>query len=317
MKRRSLGVIGTLALAGSFAMATGSAIADPSIDLEETYEFTSTTSGSYTLSMIDTSGKLISESMCKSAKTAGATTAFRTSGSSHICDVSQSFKSSEIDEVLKVNGKDFTFTSQTETAISRLSSVMPGITMQKVTAKFSGGMVPTTADNGGTIDKATGTVTWTDVSDDVSVKGTTDGSGAASGKSSSDTSSDKSSTSSSSSSSSSMKWVLLGILAVVVIGGIVVFVVMSNRKKTQAQPMGAPAHTRAPTPARCLSPDSTPLRPARLPRIRRSTRSRGSTRSSPRSIRRLSSTRSRVNTPSSRVSTPIRDSSPDSTLRPE
>ena len=73
MKRRSLGVIGTLALAGSFAMATGSAIADPSIDLEETYEFTSTTSGSYTLSMIDTSGKLISESMCKSAKTARAT----------------------------------------------------------------------------------------------------------------------------------------------------------------------------------------------------------------------------------------------------
>ena len=217
MKRRSLGVIGTLALAGTFAMATGSAIAAPSIDLEETYEFTSTTSGSYTLSMIDTSGTLISESMCKSVQSAGATTAFRTSGSSHICDVSQSFKSSEISQVLEVSGKDFTFTSQTETAVSRLSSVMPGTTMQKVTAKFSGGMVPTTADNGGTIDKATGTVTWTDVSDNVSVKGTT-----------------------SSSSSSSMKWVLLGILAVVVIGGIVFFVVMSNRKKTQAQPMGAP-----------------------------------------------------------------------------
>ena len=217
MKRRSLGVIGTLALAGTFAMATGSAIAAPSIDLEETYEFTSTTSGSYTLSMIDTSGTLISESMCKSVQSAGATTAFRTSGSSHICDVSQSFKSSEISEVLEISGKDFTFTSQTETAVSRLSSVMPGTTMQKVTAKFSGGMVPTTADNGGTIDKATGTVTWTDVSDNVSVKGTT-----------------------SSSSSSSMKWVLLGILAVVVIGGIVFFVVMSNRKKTQAQPMGAP-----------------------------------------------------------------------------
>ena len=217
MKRRSLGVIGTLALAGTFAMVTGSAIAAPSIDLEETYEFTSTTSGSYTLSMIDTSGTLISESICKSVQSAGATTAFRTSGSSHICDVSQSFKSSEISQVLDISGKDFTFTSQTETAVSRLSSVMPGITMQKVTAKFSGGMVPTTADNGGTIDKATGTVTWTDVSDNVSVKGTT-----------------------SSSSSSSMKWVLLGILAVVVIGGIVFFVVMSNRKKTQAQPMGAP-----------------------------------------------------------------------------
>ena len=217
MKRRSLGVIGTLALAGTFAMATGSAIADPSIDLEETYEFTSTTSGSYTLSMIDPSGDLISESVCKSVQSAGATTAFRTSGSSHICDISQSFKSSEVSQVLEVSGKDFTFTSQTETAVSRLSSVMPGTTMQKVTAKFSGGMVPTTADNGGTIDKATGTVTWTDVSDDVSVKGTT-----------------------SSSSSSSMKWVLLGILAVVVIGGIVFFIVMSNRKKTQAQPMGAP-----------------------------------------------------------------------------
>ena len=217
MKRRSFGVIGTLALAGTFAMATGSAIAAPSIDLEETYEFTSTTSGSYTLSMIDTSGTLISESICKSVQSAGATTAFRTSGSSHICDVSQSFKSSEISEVLEISGKDFTFTSQTETAVSRLSSAIPGLTMQKVTAKFSGGMVPTTADNGGTIDKATGTVTWTNVSDNVSVKGTT-----------------------SSSSSSSMKWVLLGILAVVVIGGIVFFVVMSNRKKTQAQPMGAP-----------------------------------------------------------------------------
>lgn len=92
MKRRSLGVIGTLALTGTFVMATGSAIAAPSIDLEETYEFTSTTSGSYTLSMIDTSGTLISESICKSVQSAGATTAFRTSGSSHICDVSQSFK---------------------------------------------------------------------------------------------------------------------------------------------------------------------------------------------------------------------------------
>ena len=124
MKRRSLGVIGTLALAGTFAMATGSAIAAPSIDLEETYEFTSTTSGSYTLSMIDTSGTLISESICKSVQSAGATTAFRTSGSSHICDVSQSFKSSEISQVLEVSGKDFTFTSQTETAVSRLSSAL-------------------------------------------------------------------------------------------------------------------------------------------------------------------------------------------------
>lgn len=253
MKRRSLGVIGTLALAGTFAMVTGSAIAAPSIDLEETYEFTSTTSGSYTLSMIDTSGTLISESMCKSVQSAGATTAFRTSGSSHICDVSQSFKSSEISQVLEVSGKDFTFTSQTETAVTRLSSVMPGITMQKVTAKFSGGMVPTTADNGGTIDKATGTVTWTDVRADVSVKGTTDGSGAASGKSSS------------SSSSSSMKWVLLGILAVVVIGGIVVFVVMSNRKKTQAQPMGAPGAYPGAYPGSMPQPEQYPAPTGQAP----------------------------------------------------
>lgn len=265
MKRRSLGVIGTLALAGTFAMVTGSAIAAPSIDLEETYEFTSTTSGSYTLSMIDTSGDLISESICKSVQSAGATTAFRTSGSSHICDVSQSFKSSEISQVLDISGKDFTFTSQTETAVSRLSSAMPGLTMQKVTAKFSGGMVPTTADNGGTIDKATGTVTWTDVSDDVSVKGTTDGSGAASGKSSSNTSSDKSSTSSSSSSSSSMKWVLLGILAVVVIGGIVFFVVMSNRKKTQAQPMGAPGTYPAAYPGAMPQPGQYPAPTGQAP----------------------------------------------------
>ena len=274
MKRRSLGVIGTLALAGTFAVAATPAFADNNIELEETYNFTSPSSGTYTLSMVDGSGELITEAICSRAAQKGTTTAFRTDGAATICDISQELASKDIPQVLQVSDPEFTFTSQTSTALSTLGSQTSITSMKKVTAKFASGMTPTSADNNGTIDKGAGTITWENVSSNVSAEGTTKAdSSAASGSASSDSKSDTSSSkSASSSSSSSMKWLLLGVLALIVVGGIVAFVVASGRKKNQAQPVGAPGMYPGALPG--VQPEAmqyptptgqTPVEPAQYP----------------------------------------------------
>lgn len=273
MKRRSLGVIGTLALAGTFAVAATPAFADNNIELEETYNFTSPSSGTYTLSMVDGSGELITEAICSRAAQKGTTTAFRTDGAATICDISQELASKDIPQVLQVSDPEFTFTSQTSTALSTLGSQTSITSMKKVTAKFASGMTPTSADNNGTIDKVAGTITWENVSSNVSAEGTTKAdSSAASGSASSDSKSDTSSSKSASSSSSSMKWLLLGVLALIVVGGIVAFVVASGRKKNQAQPVGAPGMYPGALPG--VQPEATqypaptgqtPVEPAQYP----------------------------------------------------
>ena len=254
MKRRSIGAIAILAIASSVALAAGPAFADPEIALEEIYDFSSPTEASYTLSTIDVNGVLITKEICDKARRGSATPTFRTEGSSTICDVSQKISGSNLKQLLTTSGSTFTFTSQSGDALNTLSETMPIDKIQKVTAKFAGGLVPTSADNGGTIDKAAGTVTWTDVTTSLKVEGSTNGKAAASStasstaksSSTSSASADSDSTrkasstpdstsSSSSSSSSSSRWIFLLLLAVIVIGGIGAFVVMSNRKKAQPQ----------------------------------------------------------------------------------
>ena len=252
MKRRSIGAIGILAIASSFALAAGPAFADPEIAVEEVYDFSSPTEASYTISTIDVDGVIITKENCDKARRGTATPTFRTEGSSTICDVTQKISGSNLKQRLTTSGSTFTFTSQSGDALKALSETMPIDKIQKVTAKFAGGLVPTSADNGGTIDKAAGTVTWTDVTTSLKVEGSTNGKAAASSSASStaksgstsSASADSDSTSkasstpdstSSSSSSSGSRWIFLLILAVIVIGGIGVFVVMSNRKKAQPQ----------------------------------------------------------------------------------
>ena len=251
MKRRSIGAIGILAIASSFALAAGPAFADPEIAVEEVYDFSSPTEASYTISTIDVNGEIITKENCDKARRGTATPTFRTEGSSTICDVTQKISGSNVKQLLTTSGSTFTFKSQSGDALKTLSGTMPIDKIQKVTAKFAGGMVPTSADNGGTIDKAAGTVTWTDVTTSLKVEGSTNGKAAASSSASStaksgstssasadsDSTSKASSTpeSTSSSSSSGSKWILLLVLAVIVIGGIGAFVVMSNRKKAQPQ----------------------------------------------------------------------------------
>ena len=251
MKRRSIGAIGILAIASSFALAAGPAFADPEIAVEEVYDFSSPTEASYTISTIDVNGEIITKENCDKARRGTATPTFRTEGSSTICDVSQKISGSNLKQLLTTSGSTFTFTSQSGDALKTLSGTMPIDKIQKVTAKFAGGLVPTSADNGGKIDKSTGTVTWTDVTTSLKVEGSTNGKAAASSTASStakssstssasadsDSTSKASSTpdSTSSSSSSSSRWIFLLLLAVIVIGGIGAFVVMSNRKKAQPQ----------------------------------------------------------------------------------
>mgnify|MGYP001790246925 FL=1 len=89
MKRRSIGAIGILAIASSFALAAGPAFADTEIAVEEVYDFSSPTEASYTISTIDVDGEIITKENCDKARRGTATPTFRTEGSSTICDVTQ------------------------------------------------------------------------------------------------------------------------------------------------------------------------------------------------------------------------------------
>ena len=257
MKRRSIGAIGILAIASSFALAAGPAFADePRLGLDETYDFTSATQLSYIQHYRDSSKTLMTEQTCNviSTNNPELSTKFHTEGSVNVCDVISQANDTDINEFLEVSGNNFTFTSESDVVLKSLSKEFPNDkfdSVGKVTAKFAGGLVPSSADNGGTIDKSTGTVTWSNVKINVKVNGSTDGKAAASSTASStaksgstssastdsDSTSKASSTpdSTSSSSSSGSRGILLLVLAVIVIGGIGAFVVMSNRKKAQPQ----------------------------------------------------------------------------------
>ena len=263
MKRRSIGAIGILAIASSFALAAGPAFADePRLGLDETYDFTSATQLSYIQHYRDSSKTLLTEQTCNviSTNNPELSTKFHTEGSVNVCDVISQANDTDINEFLKVSGNNFTFTSESDVVLKLLPEMFPGYNFDsigKVTAKFAGGLVPSSADNGGTIDKSTGTVTWSNVKTAVKVEGSTNGKAAASSSASptakssstaksgstssasadSDSTSKASSTpdSTSSSSSSGSRWIFLLVLAVIVIGGIGAFVVMSNRKKAQTQ----------------------------------------------------------------------------------
>ena len=253
MKRRTIGAAGALALTASLVLATGPAFADePRLGVDETYDFTSATHLSYTQHFRDSSKTLMTEYTCSyiSSKNPELSTKFHTEGSVNVCDVITEVNETDIDELLEVSGNNFTFTSESDGVLKVMSKEFPDDKIDsigKVTAKFAGGLVPSSADNGGTIDKSTGTVTWSNVKINVKVKGSTDGKAAASSTaksgSTSSASTDSDSTSkasstpdsTSSSSSSGSRWILLLVLAVIVIGGIGAFVVMSNRKKAQPQ----------------------------------------------------------------------------------
>ena len=169
MKRRTIGAAGALALTASLVLATGPAFADePRFGVDETYDFTSATHLSYIQHYRDSSKTLITEQTCSyiSSTNSDLKTKFHTEGSVNVCDVITEVNETDIDEFLEVSGNNFTFTSESDVMLKSLSKEFPNDkfdSVGKVTAKFAGGLVPSSADNGGTIDKSTGTVTWSNV----------------------------------------------------------------------------------------------------------------------------------------------------------
>ena len=265
MKRRAIGAAGALALTASLVLATGPAFADePILGVDDTYDFSSSLHLTYTQHYRDSSRIFMTEQACShiSSKNPELSTKFHTEGSVNVCDVINEVNATDIDEFLEVSGSNFTFTSESDGLLKLMSKEFPDEfdSIGKVTAKFAGDLAPSSADNGGTIDKSTGTVTWSNVKTAVKVKGSTDGKAAASStaksSSTSSASADSDSTSAasstpdttSSSSSSGSKWILLLVLAVIVIGGIGAFVVMNNRKKAQPQGGQYPQQGQYPTP---------------------------------------------------------------------
>ena len=215
MKRRIIGSLGAIALTGALALSAGTASADSTISLEEEYNFSSATKMTYTLRLSDSSGIVVTKEACEKAQSAGANTVFKQVNSSTTCAIFKDGGSDDIVKILKVSDDTFTFESQSRSVLTGLGSRM-GIENMKVIATFPKGyriesaVVP---DGGDTQVAPTGdSVTWINTSTDVHAEGKIY-----------------------SSSSSSIKWILLLILGVVVIGGIGAFVVMSNRKK-KAQP---------------------------------------------------------------------------------
>ena len=215
MKRRIFGSLGAIAFTGALALSAGTASADSTISLEEEYNFSSATKMTYALRMSDSSGTVVTKESCEKARSAGANTVFKQVNSSTTCAIFQDAPSDEVAKILKVSDDTFTFESQSRTVLTGLGSRM-GIENMKVIATFPKGyriesaVVP---DGGDTQVAPTGdSVTWINTSTDVHAEGKIY-----------------------SSSSSSIKWILLLILGVVVIGGIGAFVVMSNRKKAQPQ----------------------------------------------------------------------------------
>ena len=101
MKRRSIGAIGILAIASSFALATGPAFADPEIAVEETYDFTSATHLSYIQHYRDSSKTLITEQTCSyiSSTNSDLKTKFHTEGSVNVCDVITDVNDTDLDEI--------------------------------------------------------------------------------------------------------------------------------------------------------------------------------------------------------------------------
>ena len=211
MKRRIFGSLGAIALTGALVLSAGTASADSTISLEEEYNFSSATKMTYTLRLSDSSGTVVTQEACERAKSAGANTVFKQVNSNTTCAIFKDGGSDDIAKILKVSGDTFTFESQSHSVLSSIGSRM-GIENMKVIATFPKGyriesaVVP---DGGDTQVAPTGdSVTWINTSTDVHAEGKIY-----------------------SSSSSSLKWILLLILGVVVIGGIGAFVVMSNRKK--------------------------------------------------------------------------------------
>ena len=234
MKQRMLGTFCALAIALTCAFAASPSFADPSYELKDAYYITSPTEIGHTVSMIDPTGQIITKDKCTSEPGDYTQANFRVQGTNSICDLTQVIKDDAVSERLKIDGSEFTFTSMTAVLIDK---TFEGMSFKEVSVTFPKGWVAKTADFDGKINEKQTSVTWTHITRNVTVKGTTKAAASATSEASPSSSSSPSSTTSSSNSN----WIFLGVAALILIGGgTAIFLVLRGQKKPHLESMPAP-----------------------------------------------------------------------------
>ena len=234
MKQRMLGTFCALAIALTCAFAASPSFADPSYELKDAYYITSPTEIGHTVSMIDPTGQIITKDKCTSEPGDYTQANFRVQGINSICDLTQVIKDDAVSERLKIDGSEFTFTSMTAVLIDK---TFEGMSFKEVSVTFPKGWVAKTADFDGKINEKQTSVTWTHITRNVTVKGTTKAAASATSEASPSSSSSPSSTTSSSNSN----WIFLGVAALILIGGgTAIFLILRGQKKPHLESMPAP-----------------------------------------------------------------------------
>ena len=235
MKQRTLGTICALAIALTCALAGSPSSADPYYELHDSYQITSPTEIGHTVSMIDPTGQTITKDKCTSEPGDYTQAYFRVQGTNSICDLVQVISDDAVSERLKIDGAEFTFTSMTAVLIDK---TFEGMSFKEVSVTFPKGWVAKTADFDGKIDEKQTTVTWTHITRNVTVKGTTKAGASATSEAAPSSSSSPSSTVSS---SSYNNWIFLAVAVLIIIGGgTAIFLVLRGQKKPHLEAMPAP-----------------------------------------------------------------------------
>ena len=235
MKQRMLGIICALAIAITCASAGNASFADPYYELKDSYQITSPTEIGHTVSMIDPTGQTITKDKCTSKPGDYTQAYFRVQGTNSICDLVQVIKDDAVSERLTIDGSEFTFTSMSAILIDKS---FEGMSFKEVSVTFPKGWVAKTADFEGRIDEKQTTVTWTHITRNVTVKGTTKAAASAASEAAPSSSSSPSSTVSS---SSNNNWIFLGVAGLILIGGgTAIFLVLRGQKKPHLESMPAP-----------------------------------------------------------------------------
>lgn len=160
------------------ALFIGSAsYAAPTLSVDEGYDFTTPSHMSYTASITDASGAILTEDMCSKLQRGRETPIFESNGSAHTCRISANYEGSSLSQFLTISEAGFSFTSQT-------SIILAGITdgantsgdspTVNINVQFPEGYVPTSADTSGEVDPAKRAVHWINAPSIVSATGEVD-----------------------------------------------------------------------------------------------------------------------------------------------
>ena len=140
------------------ALFIGSAsYAAPTLSVDEGYDFTTPSHMSYTASITDTSGAILTEDMCSKLQLGRETPIFESNGSAHTCRISADYEGSLI------------LAGITDGANSSGDSPTVNINVQ-----FPEGYVPTSAGTSGEVDPAERAVHWINAPSIVSATGEVD-----------------------------------------------------------------------------------------------------------------------------------------------